>query len=104
MRILLLVLLVLLLLAQLRFWQELQDVRDLRVQLEQQLVDNESLQARNAALEAEVDDLRQGLAAIEERARSELGLIRSDEEFFLIIDPELVEADSVSPGRADPES
>lgn len=91
MRILILVLLVLLALAQLRFWQEWQDVRELRAQLEQQLEDNAALQARNDALAAEVDDLRQGLAAIEERARSELGLIRADESFFLILNPELVE-------------
>ena len=91
MRILILVLLVLLALAQLRFWQEWQDVRELRSQLEQQLEDNAALQARNDALAAEVDDLRQGLAAIEERARSELGLIRADESFFLILNPELVE-------------
>lgn len=103
MRVVLLILLVLLLVAQLRFWQEVQDVGDLRDQLQQQLDDNEALSARNDALAAEVDDLRQGLAAIEERARSELGLIRSDEDFFLIIDPELAEANPSGSGRADPE-
>lgn len=100
MRILLLVLLVLLALAQLRLWQEWQEVGDLRVQLEQQLEDNATLRSRNDALAAEVDDLRQGLAAIEERARSELGLIRSDESFFLILDPEMIEPDP-APGPPD---
>ncbi len=95
MRILLLVLMVLLALAQLRLWQEWREVGDLRVQLEQQLEDNAMLRSRNDALAAEVDDLRQGLAAIEERARSELGLIRSDESFFLILDPEMIEPDPV---------
>lgn len=88
MRTLVVVLIVLLVAAQLRFWQELGHVQELRSQLEQQLEANAQLQARNDALAAEVDDLRQGQAAIEERARAELGLIRSDEEFFLVVDPD----------------
>lgn len=48
---------------------------------------NKKLQARNNALDAEVRDLKQGLEAIEERARSELGMIKQDEIFFQIIDP-----------------
>ncbi len=87
MRIILVVLLVLLIAAQLRLWSELSDVRDLRAQLEEQLEENARLQARNDALAAEVDDLRSGMAALEERARSELGLIQEGEEFFLIINP-----------------
>src|SRR5512134_1449683 len=47
---------------------------------------NRVLQARNAALEAEVRDLKVGLDAIEERARSELGMIRQDEIFFQVLD------------------
>lgn len=42
--------------------------------------------ARNAALEAEVRDLKVGLDAVEERARSELGMIRQDEIFFQLLD------------------
>src|SRR6056297_2372183 len=94
MRVLILVLLLLLIAAQVRFWQELAQVQDLQEQLEQQLEDNAGLQARNDALAAEVDDLRQGQAAIEERARSELGLIREGEEFFLVVDPAQVEVPS----------
>jgi cell division protein FtsB len=45
---------------------------------------NAQLQARNATLEAEVNDLKQGTEAIEERARYELGMIRGDEVFFHI--------------------
>ncbi|MBI4204971.1 MAG: cell division protein FtsB [Betaproteobacteria bacterium] len=48
---------------------------------------NRKLRARNAALDAEVRDLKQGLEAIEERARSELGMIRQDEIFFQVIEP-----------------
>ena len=45
---------------------------------------NGRLKARNGALNAEVRDLKQGFEAIEERARSELGMIRQDEVFFQI--------------------
>jgi cell division protein FtsB len=47
---------------------------------------NARLKARNGALDAEVRDLKQGLEAIEERARSELGMIRQDEIFFQLLD------------------
>lgn len=47
---------------------------------------NRKLQVRNAALDAEVRDLKQGLEAIEERARSELGMVKQDEIFFQILD------------------
>ncbi len=47
---------------------------------------NDKLRARNAALDAEVRNLKQGYAAIEERARTELGMIKQDEIFFQIVD------------------
>jgi len=47
---------------------------------------NARLKARNGALDAEVRDLKQGLEAIEERARSELGMVRQDEIFFQVLD------------------
>jgi cell division protein FtsB len=46
---------------------------------------NAKLKARNDALDAEVRDLKQGLEAIEERARLELGMIRKDEVFYQIV-------------------
>jgi cell division protein FtsB len=49
---------------------------------------NVRLKARNGALDAEVRDLKQGVEAIEERARSELGMIRNDEMFFQLLDAE----------------
>lgn len=91
MRLILAFLAVLLIGAQLRLWSELRDVRELRAQLQEQLDENTRLESRNDALAAEVDDLRSGLAALEERARAELGLIREDEEFFLIVDPKALE-------------
>jgi cell division protein FtsB len=55
-------------------------------QISQQREVNARLVARNGALDAEVRDLKQGLEAIEERARSELGMIRQDEIFFQVLD------------------
>ena len=47
---------------------------------------NRQLQLRNAALAAEVRDLKEGLEAIEERARYEQGMVKNDEIFFQIIE------------------
>ena len=57
-------------------------VRELTRQNEAQRKVNEELKARNAALDADVRDLKTGFDAIEERARSELGMIKQDEIFF----------------------
>ena len=48
--------------------------------------ENATFKERNLALQAEVDDLKHGLGAIEERARSELGMIKNNETFFRVID------------------
>ena len=55
-------------------------------QISAQRETNRQLQARNNALEAEVRDLKLGLEAVEERARSELGMIRQDEIFFQVLE------------------
>ena len=55
-------------------------------QIRAQRESNRQLQTRNIALEAEVRDLKVGLDAIEERARSELGMIRQDEIFFQMLE------------------
>jgi cell division protein FtsB len=62
-------------------------VWELDQQLKAQRRTNDALRARNAALEAEVRDLKNGYDAIEERARSELGMIARDEVFFQIVEP-----------------
>ena len=60
-------------------------VWELDNQVEAQRETNAQLAVRNAALDAEVLDLKQGYDAIEERARSDLGMVKQDELFFQIL-------------------
>lgn len=61
-------------------------VWNLSQQIEQEKESNEKLKSRNNSMDAEVHDLKQGYAAIEERARSELGMVKQDEVFYQLID------------------
>jgi cell division protein FtsB len=61
-------------------------VWDLSRQLSTQQEKNSALKARNETLDAEVRDLKSGRAAIEERARSELGMIKQDEVFYQVLE------------------
>lgn len=63
------------------------DVRKLERALAEQRAELQQLRERNQALAAEVLDLKQGLEAIEERARSEMGMIKEGEVFFRMPDP-----------------
>ncbi len=69
-------------------------VRHVDQQLEAQREENTRLAQRNATLNAEVRDLKTGLDAIEERARVELGMIKSDEVFFQVLKPRPTSQDS----------
>ncbi len=72
----------LLLLVQADLWlgkTGLPYVMSLRAQLDEQRAANEAARGRNAQLSAEVSDLKEGLEMVEEKARSELGMIRPDE-------------------------
>ena len=64
---------------------------------------NLKLRARNASLDAEVRDLKQGYEAIEERARSELGMVKRDEIFFQVLEEpkQPVRAQTETPKRPD---
>jgi cell division protein FtsB len=83
------VLAIMLVLLQYRLWishDGLPSLLRLHPQVEKQRLDNEKLSERNQVLAAEVQDLKSGLDALEERARSELGMIRQGETFFHIIE------------------
>jgi cell division protein FtsB len=70
-------------------------VWELDRQVDAQREANEKLRTRNAALDAEVRDLKTGYDAIEERARNDLGMIRQDEVFYQVIQAPR----AVTPGR-----
>lgn len=82
-------LVVLFVILQYRLWVgdgSLAEVQRLREGIALQQSENGQLRERNAALDAEVSDLKQGLIAVEERARAELGMIKEGETFFQIIE------------------
>jgi cell division protein FtsB len=91
MRLIIIVLTGLLLLIQYPLWigksGSWLHVRDLEQQVALAQKKNEDLKARNAKLESEVRDLKEGTGAIEERARSELGMIKEDEIYVQIVSP-----------------
>lgn len=87
-----LILLLVLLLAglQYRLWfgeTNLRDIWDLNAKIELQQSINQELNQRNSELEAEVKDLKKGYSALEERARSELGMVREGETFYQLVEP-----------------
>lgn len=64
------------------------DVTALGDKIDVQAQKNDRLHARNQLLEGEVLSLKSGDEAIEERARNDLGMIKRDETFYLVVDPE----------------
>jgi cell division protein FtsB len=79
----------LLVLLQYRLWfgnGSMTEVHHLENQISEIKQENQKLKERNLSLTAEVYDLKQGQEAIEERARSEMGMIKYDETFYQIID------------------
>lgn len=88
MKWLLSLLIVLFLLLQYKLWVgdgAVPEVIHLEKEIEKQQLEKKKLEERNASLAAEVKDLKQGKDAIEERARSEMGMIGKDETFYQII-------------------
>lgn len=91
MRTLIAVLVALLLVLQYRLWFAdggLVDVYRLKQEIAAQEQRNERLRERNRALAAEVRDLKQGMEAVEARARSELGMVGENETFYRVVEPE----------------
>ncbi len=82
------VLVVVTVLLQYRLWVSddgIREVARLRAAVEQQQAANGELARRNGQLAAEVADLKSGMAALEERARSELGMVARNESFFQVV-------------------
>jgi cell division protein FtsB len=77
-----------LLALQYRLWISPDGMRDLwrtEAAIESQSAENARLEERNRRLAAEVGDLKEGRAAIEERARTDLGMIGANETFFQVM-------------------
>ena len=90
-RIIVLVLIALLAWLQYRLWfgnGGAREVEALQRQVREQAHANAGLKQRNDTLAAEVVDLKSGEAAVEERARSELGMIKPGETFYRVVDRE----------------
>lgn len=89
MRILVIALVALLAIVQYQLWvgeDSLAGLWRLERAVEVQKSDNDALRDRNAQLAAEVEDLKTGLVAIEDRARSELGMVHEEETYYQIVD------------------
>jgi cell division protein FtsB len=88
-KLLIFVLVVLLGSVQYRLWvakEGLSGVWRLEQAVQRQKDENAELTQRNQRLAAEVEDLKTGLEAVEERARSELGMVHEDETYYQIVD------------------
>jgi len=88
---------------QYRLWvgeNSLAELWGVKGKIETQDAINSELEARNDALKAEVGDLKQGLEAIEERARSELGMIKDDETFYQLVTPATPQEGSAVQGQS----
>ena len=89
-RLVALILLILLIALELKLWTGdggMREVWRLQQRLDEQKKENAKLKQRNEALSAEVQDLKSGKEAIEDRARSELGLIKPGEVFYQVVEP-----------------
>ncbi len=89
MKKLLILLVILLVYLQYSLWigdGSLQDVWRLHQDVERQRQENAQLRERNEALDAEVLDLQQGLEALEEHAREDLGMIKKGETFYQVVE------------------
>ena len=83
-------LIVLLLALQAKLWWgdgSWTQAKALQQKVSQQKAENARLQQRNDALSAEVEDLKSGESAIEDRARSELGMVKLGETFYRVVEP-----------------
>lgn len=90
MRWLLVILAALLVIFQYRLWigeGSLAQKVNLERRVERQRLENERFRERNRVLAVEVEDLKDGLESVEERARGDLGMIKQGETFYMVIEP-----------------
>ena len=76
---------------QYRLWLghgNLIEVKQLQQTLAEKIADNRNLKEQTQSLAADVMDLKNGLEAIEERARSEMGMIKKGEVYYQVIEPD----------------
>ena len=95
-----LVLLVILIVLQVHLWTGAGGMREfwrLQQRVSEQQAENAKAKARNETLSAEVEDLKHGDEAIEERARAELGLLKPGETFYQVVEPERANAPGAGP-------
>ncbi len=93
-------LLILLVLLQYRLWLgdgSVREVARLQTEIAAQDEQNARLRERNRTLAAEVQDLKKGTTAIEERARTDLGMVGKSETFYQVVAPENVPLDPAAP-------
>lgn len=85
------ILIPLLLVLQYRLWigdGSLAHAHRLKNEIQLQQAENDRMRERNRILDVEVEELKTGLDTIEERARNDIGLIKKDETFFMVLDEE----------------
>src|SRR5687768_16935573 len=90
-------LVIVLVLLQYRLWLGdggMREVHQLRADIEEQREENRELKERNRTLAAEVQDLKKGTVAIEERARTDLGMVGRGETFYQVVTPKTAPAAS----------
>lgn len=83
------ILIILLTYLQYRLWigdGSLAHAHRLEREIQLQQAENDRMRERNRILDVEVDELKSGLDTIEERARNDIGLIKKDETFFMLLD------------------
>ena len=88
-RFFILILIALFLMIQFDIWVKddgLIRVKELQLMIDSQSEENQRLKLRNKQLEREIEELKSGTESIEEKARTDLGMIKEGEEFYLIVE------------------
>ena len=83
------ILIVFFLIIQFDIWVKddgLNRVKELQLMINSQSEENQRLKLRNQQLEREIEELKSGTESIEEKARTDLGMIKEGEEFYLIVE------------------